>query len=79
MVTQLVHVGVVLGHDRDGVALLANDEASLLLGGVPQVNAIILRERNDRMGAIIYSDGLTFTFIYIALCYTLVLEYVQSV
>lgn len=47
MVTQLVHVGVVLGHDRDGVALLANDEASLLLCGVPQVYAIILRGRRE--------------------------------
>lgn len=47
MVAQLVHVRVVLGHDGDGVALLANDEAGLLLGGVAQVDAIILKEREQ--------------------------------
>lgn len=42
MVAQLVHVWVVLGHNGDGVTLLANDETSLLLCGVPQVDTIIL-------------------------------------
>lgn len=42
MVAQLVHVWVVLGHNGDGVTLLSDDEASLLLGGVPQVDSIIL-------------------------------------
>lgn len=42
MVAQLVHVWVILGHDGDGVTLLADDEASLLLCSVPQVDAIIL-------------------------------------
>lgn len=50
MVAQLVHVWVVLGHDGDGVALLADDETSLLLRGVPQVDAIILTggEKRDQ-------------------------------
>ncbi len=42
VVAQLVHVWVVLGHDGDGVTLLADDETSLLLGSVSQVDAIIL-------------------------------------
>lgn len=42
MVAQLVHVWVVLGHDGDGITLLPNDETSLLLRSVPQVDAIIL-------------------------------------
>lgn len=42
MVPQLVHMRVVLGHDGDGVALLADDEAGLLLRGVPQVDAVVL-------------------------------------
>lgn len=42
VVAQLVHVWVVLGHNGDGVTLLSDDEASLLLGGVPQVDSIIL-------------------------------------
>lgn len=44
MVAQLVHVWVVLGHDGDGIALLPDDEAGLLLGGVPQVDSIILMQ-----------------------------------
>lgn len=44
MVAQLVHVWVVLGHDGDGVTLLANDETSLLLRSVPQVYSIVLIE-----------------------------------
>lgn len=43
MVSQLVHVWVVLSHDSDGVTLLANDQPSLLLRGVPQVDAIELK------------------------------------
>lgn len=39
---ELVHVWVVLGQDGDGVALLPNDEAGLLLRGAPQVYAIEL-------------------------------------
>lgn len=46
MVAELIHVWVVLGHDRDGVTLLANDEPRLLLGGIAQVYPIVLRERN---------------------------------
>lgn len=42
MVAQLIHVWVVLGHNGDGVTLLADDEARLLLRGVSQVDAIIL-------------------------------------
>lgn len=42
MVAQLVHVWVVLGHNGDGVTLLADDEAGLLLRSVPQVDTIIL-------------------------------------
>lgn len=42
MVAQLVHVWVVLGHDGDSVTLLADDETSLLLCSVPQVDTIIL-------------------------------------
>lgn len=42
VVAQLVHVRVVLGHNGDGVALLPDDEASLLLRSVPQVDAVIL-------------------------------------
>lgn len=42
MVAQLVHVWVVLGHNGDGVTLLADDETSLLLRSIPQVDAIIL-------------------------------------
>lgn len=47
VVAQLVHVRVVLGHDGDGVALLADDETGLLLGGVAQVDAIILKEKEE--------------------------------
>lgn len=39
---ELVHVGVVLGQDGDGVTLLPNDEPGLLLCGTPQVYAIEL-------------------------------------
>lgn len=42
MVAQLVHVGVVLGHDGDGVALLADDQSSLLFRGIPQVYTVKL-------------------------------------
>ena len=42
MDAQLVHVGVVLGHDGDGVTLLANDQPRLLLRGDPQVDAVEL-------------------------------------
>ncbi len=45
MVAELIHVWVVLGHDCDGVTLLANDEPCLLLGGIAQVYPIVLRER----------------------------------
>lgn len=44
MVAQLVHVRVVLGHDGDGVTLLADDQAGLLLRGVTQVDAVELCE-----------------------------------
>lgn len=44
MVAQLVHVGVVLSHDGDGVTLLADDETSLLLCSVAQVDAVKLKE-----------------------------------
>lgn len=47
MVAQLVHVRVVLGHDGDGVTLLADDETSLLLCGVAQVDAVILKQREE--------------------------------
>lgn len=48
VVAQLVHVWVVLRHNGDGVTLLADDETSLLLGSVPQVDAIVLiKERYD--------------------------------
>ena len=49
MVAQLVHVRVVLGHDGDGIALLPDDETSLLLRSVPQVDAIILLQE-ERWG-----------------------------
>ena len=42
MDAQLVHVGVVLGHDGDGITLLANDQPRLLLRGDPQVDAVEL-------------------------------------
>lgn len=42
MVAELIHVWVVLGHDRDGVTLLANDESCLLFSGIAQVYSIIL-------------------------------------
>ena len=45
VVAQLVHVRVVLGHYGDGVTLLADDETSLLLRSVPQVDAIVLSKR----------------------------------
>lgn len=51
MVAQLVHVRVVLGHDGDGVALLPDDETSLLLRGVPQVDAVILIQAERCHGA----------------------------
>lgn len=47
VVAQLVHVRVVLGHDGDGVTLLADDETSLLLRGVAQVDAIILKQGEE--------------------------------
>lgn len=49
VVAQLVHVRVVLGHDGDGVALLPDDETSLLLCRIPQVDAVILiQTRRDQ-------------------------------
>lgn len=42
MIAQLVHVWVVLGHYGDGVTLLADDETSLLLGSVAQVDTVEL-------------------------------------
>lgn len=42
VVAQLVHVRVVLGHNGDGIALLPDDETSLLLCRIPQVDAVIL-------------------------------------
>lgn len=42
VVAQLVHVWVVLGHNGDGVTLLADDETSLLLCSIPQIDTIIL-------------------------------------
>lgn len=42
VVAQLVHVRVVLGHNGDGVALLPDDETSLLLRSIPQVDAVVL-------------------------------------
>lgn len=48
VVAQLVHVRVVLGHDGDGVTLLADDETSLLFCGVAQVDAIVLKETRCR-------------------------------
>lgn len=51
VVAQLVHVWVVLGHNGDGVTLLADDETSLLLRSIPQVDAIILiKGRNVWLG-----------------------------
>lgn len=51
---ELVHVGVVLGQDGDGVTLLPNDEPGLLLRGTPQVYAIELGNTqsgvSDRQG-----------------------------
>ncbi len=49
VVAQLVHVWVVLGHNGDGVTLLANDETSLLLRSVPQVDAIILIKKGRKV------------------------------
>lgn len=48
VVSQLVHVGVVLGHNGDGVTLLADNETSLLLRSVPQVDAIKLIKREEK-------------------------------
>ena len=45
MVAKLVHVWVVLGHNGDGVTLLANDETRLLLSSVPQVDSIVLMKK----------------------------------
>lgn len=42
MVAQLVHVWVVLSHNGDGVTLLADDQTSLLLCSITQVDAIVL-------------------------------------
>lgn len=47
MVAQLVHVWVVLCHDRDGITLLAYDKARLLLSGIAQVYPIVLRKITD--------------------------------
>lgn len=50
MVPQLVHVWVVLSHDGDGVTLLADDETSLLLRSIPQVNTVVLiKKKKKRM------------------------------
>lgn len=49
MIAQLVHVWVVLCHDRDGVTLLPNDQACLLLGGITQVYPIILRKITEKV------------------------------
>lgn len=48
VVAQLVHVWVVLGHNGDGVTLLANYETGLLLGSIPQVDTIILTKEGRR-------------------------------
>lgn len=45
VVAQLVHMWVVLGHDGDGVTLLSNDETSLLLCSIPQVDTVELIKR----------------------------------
>lgn len=47
VVAQLVHVWVVLGHNGDGVTLLPDDETGLLLCRVPQVDAIILEQKEE--------------------------------
>lgn len=44
VVAQLVHVWVVLGHDGDCIALLANDESSLLFRSISQVDAVELKK-----------------------------------
>lgn len=55
MAAELVHVGVVLGQDGDGITLLPDDEPRLLLRGAPQVYAIELGKhqegRSDGVGA----------------------------
>lgn len=48
VIAQLVHVRVVLCQYGNGVALLPNDESGLLLGGVPEINAIKLRRDRER-------------------------------
>lgn len=48
MVSQLVHMRVVLCHDRDGVTLLTYDQTGLLLSGITQVYPIILKKIKDR-------------------------------
>lgn len=60
VVAQLVHVRVVLGHDGDGIALLPDDETSLLLRSVPQVDAIILLQEEKRAQ---YIKGVYFSHI----------------
>lgn len=49
MVAQLVHVGVVLGHDGDCVTLLADDQPGLLLSGIPQVYTVELEKDRQRV------------------------------
>lgn len=51
MVAQLVHVWVVLGHNGDGVTLLADDQTGLLLRSIPQVNTIILAKEGSAINA----------------------------
>lgn len=48
VVAQLVHVWVVLGHNGDGVTLLPDDETGLLLCRIPQVDAIILEQKEKQ-------------------------------
>lgn len=48
MIAQLVHVWVVLCQYGDGVTLLPDDESGLLLGGVPEINAVKLRRDRER-------------------------------
>lgn len=48
VIAQLVHVWVVLCQYGDGVTLLPDDESGLLLGGVPEINAVKLQRARER-------------------------------
>ncbi len=63
VIAQLVHVWVVLCQYGDGVTLLPDDESGLLLGGVPEINAVKLRRARERDSHSVLSLTISSVFL----------------